>query len=405
MSWEDRLENTVFEITTGDGKKYKPLWISGEKSVEYNYGKFDFINVEGSLIDRKKPKSCKYPLTFLFQGKNNIDESEEFERSAKDSRYWVVVHPFYGVIYGQPLSISRSDVHFNTTKVSVDFWETIIEDYPASIVSLKDRVFSEALSLNALGVAHFVSSIKPSSSDIPLIKENIATSSRAFSVLHSGDEIIKYKNKTIKALHAADNLVLNSEGLIKAVQLIVDVSKGSVSIQKRVQVLESVYYSLKSILRKNQNSKYYFEAQGATILCAIFETAVTPTQGDYATRDQVQTCSNRLLKIYNDYVKTIDDNQVFQYDIENKWNPSADLQTALHSIVINTVSGLSGLAFGAKQERIVEVEKNTNIFLLTHTYMGLDSNDKNLELFRKINCLGGSELFLIRKGRKIKYFV
>lgn len=64
MSWKDRLENTVFMITTGDGKVFRPLWKSGETSKEFNATTFDFINVEGSKIDRKKVKARKFPLTF-----------------------------------------------------------------------------------------------------------------------------------------------------------------------------------------------------------------------------------------------------------------------------------------------------------------------------------------------------
>ncbi len=405
MSWLDKTENTVFEIKTGDGKRYNPLWISGEKSIEYNHSKFDFINLEGSLVDRKKPKSNKYPLVFWFQGKNNIEQSEAFERSSKDPRYWEVIHPFYGVIYGQPLSLTRSDEHFNVTKISVDFWETIIEDYPKSGVSLRDNVVSKVSALNTIGAISFNSGVKPKHSDIPLIKENIVSSGKSLSILHQGDNYAKYKNKIEKALFASDNLVSNSNGLIKSVQELFKFTGESLSVTKRIEALKTTYLSLKSILKKKQNSKYYHETQGATIIGAIYETATTPLKDDYITREQVEIVCKQILELYNDYIETIDQNQVPQYDTENTWHPDSSLQIALFDLVVETTSGLSTLAFEAKQERIIEVDKNTNIYLLTHTYMGLDIEDKNIETFRKINGIGGNELFVIRKGRKIKYFV
>ena len=81
MSWQERLKDIIFTIKTGDGKTFHPLWINGEKSKEFNISKYDFINVEGSFIDRKKPQSNLYPLVFYFQGDDNIEQANTFEAS------------------------------------------------------------------------------------------------------------------------------------------------------------------------------------------------------------------------------------------------------------------------------------------------------------------------------------
>lgn len=139
MSWKNKIENTKFSIKTGDGKEYFPLWKPGEKSKDFNTSTFDFIDVSKSLVERKKPKSSKYPLTFWFQGDDCIEQSEAFEQSANDNRYWTVTHPYYGIIKGQPLSISRNDANFNITEINVDFWETIVFDFPKSNLSIQDN--------------------------------------------------------------------------------------------------------------------------------------------------------------------------------------------------------------------------------------------------------------------------
>jgi len=106
MSWQDKLQNIQFSIKTGDGKEWFPLFKTGEKSKEFNTSIYDFIDVPKSLVERKQPKSSKYPLTFWFDGENHIETAEEFERSANDNRYWTITHPYYGTIKGQPLSIN-----------------------------------------------------------------------------------------------------------------------------------------------------------------------------------------------------------------------------------------------------------------------------------------------------------
>ena len=59
--------------------------------------------------------------------------------------------------------------------------------------------------------------------------------------------------------------------------------------------------------------------------------------------------------------------------------------------------------FGAKKEYIVVVPKDTNVILLTHRYLGLDADDKNIDTFVKTNNIHFNELFSIKKGRMIKY--
>lgn len=67
MDWEQRIQ-TNFSIQTGDGKIWFPLQKGGDKEREYNTSSFEFINVYGTLVDRKKPQGAKYNLIFYFEG-------------------------------------------------------------------------------------------------------------------------------------------------------------------------------------------------------------------------------------------------------------------------------------------------------------------------------------------------
>jgi hypothetical protein len=41
MSWIENIKNDL-QITTGDGKKYKPSWLNATKSIDYNISEFEF---------------------------------------------------------------------------------------------------------------------------------------------------------------------------------------------------------------------------------------------------------------------------------------------------------------------------------------------------------------------------
>ena len=77
----------------------------------------------------------------------------------------------------------------------------------------------------------------------------------------------------------------------------------------------------------------------------------------------------------------------------------------LNEIVNKTLYNLFDFAFKAKQERTVEIEKDSNLIVLTHKYLGLDENDENIEIFRKMNNISNRNIFGVKKGTVIKYLV
>ena len=142
MSWLENLNSNVFSIKTGDGKIYFPKWKATdiEKERSYNYSVYNFIELEGTLVDKKKRQSNKHQLVFYFDGENHLQDSNEFGDSADDVRLWEVNHPFYGVLKGKNISIRFKNPFLNVTEIVVDFLESISEDLPKSNVSVKDFI-------------------------------------------------------------------------------------------------------------------------------------------------------------------------------------------------------------------------------------------------------------------------
>lgn len=404
-TWKEKLENIKFSITTGDGKTYYPLWIRGEKGKEFNAAIYDFIDVPGSYVDRKNPQSNKYPLIFFFQGDDNIEQADAFEKSANDPRAWEVKHPFYGSINGQPTTLTRNDESYNVTQIKVDFWESVTEDYPESDISIKDRVnLKKANVLQSAGVS-YLSGAKPKSSDVLKIKEVSNQTQGSFAKLLDNDTKITYQNAYSKSLKATDSLLSDSSTAYYSTQDLVNLpATFPKPVLSRIKSFKNAYESIKGIL-SDRNSKYYYESQAGSCLANACNASVNPINEDYVTREEVNEVSEILLQIYADYLATLDENQVDQYNIENSWSPDSELQMELYDLMSETISDLYVLAFNAKQERIVYAEKDTNLFLLVHKYMGLDLADENLENFRKINNIKNDELLVVRKERKLKYYV
>jgi len=403
MSWINRLENIEFTITTGDGKMFKPLWKNGEKSKEFNISKYDFINVEGSFIDRKKASANQYPLIFWFQGEDNIEQCDEFELSANDNRYWTIEHPFYGTIKGQPTNLKRSDKDYNVTEVSVNFWESLTDDYPAAEISFKDEIQSKTNNLNKIAIDFAVENSVPKSSDSKNLLNGIPQLSAKFKP--DSANFNNYNAAINKSLISASNLISEPFQAYQDFQDLIStpaffISTVDEKINSYVESYQILAQSIESLF-----SKYFFESNGASILAGMCLSAINGTDNDFVTRNDIINVNNQINTIYEEYLETLDNNQVSIYEINDSWNANINIQNDLLDLITFTSNSLFLLSFNARQEREFELLKDSNLIVLTHRFVGLDVDDKNIDKFREINNIKNNELYKIKKGRTIKYFV
>jgi hypothetical protein len=405
MSWKDKLENIQFTIKTGDGKEWFPLFKTGEKSKEFNTSIYDFIDVPKSLVERKQPKSSKYPLTFWFDGENHVETAEEFENSANDKRYWIITHPYYGTIKGQPISITRNDVNLNITEISIDFWESIVFDFPKSNLSVQDNTLTKKDAvLDNCAVSYSGRKVQ-ATEDIQKNKDATLLIAKSFEKIQGDDTFSEYQNALSKALKANDKLLSDSFDAILKTQVLIDSpSDYERTVKEKISAYKSVFTSLNTILNTVAD-KLFYESMGASTMACYCNAAVNYEFGvDYVTALEVESVASDLIQIYDSYLQLLDNASTSNYVVEVGYQPNPIVQTQLNDLILYTLSNLYNVAFESQQERIVYVEKDTNIVLLTHRYLGLAS-DENIETFRKINDIKLKELFKIKKDRKIKYYV
>ncbi len=99
------------------------------------------------------------------------------------------------------------------------------------------------------------------------------------------------------------------------------------------------------------------------------------------------------------------DIQVSIYEINDSWFANTIIQNELSDLITFTSNSLFLLGLNARQERSIQLLKDSNLIVLTHRFVGLDADDKNIERFRKVNNIKNNELYKIKKDRTIKYFV
>lgn len=403
MSWKQNLEDNLFTIETGDSRTFTPLWRGGEKSVDFNATKYDFINVNGSFIDRKLPQSPNYPLVFWIQGDDYLETARSFEESAENSNPWTVNHPYYGIINGQPLSINRNDQNQNVAEFVVDFWLSVDDDFPTNELSVEDEARAKVETVNALSRANYVENANPLTGDILPTRDSVAVSSSRFTP--DSLNFNEYRRITQRALQSVDSLVTDTQIAITNIMLVVSYpAQFERSVRSKLRSYINAYENLKNDIN-NKHSKFFFESQGAAIISGMALTSVTPNETDYITRVDVQNANQQLLDTYQNYIETLDAIQVPISNIQENWLPNSSIQQALIELVTFASQSLFTISFNARQERVYEVEKDTNLIVLTHRFLGLDANDENIRNFKRINQIQLNEIYKIKKGRQIRYFV
>lgn len=407
MSWKDKLNNSQFKIQTGDGKEFFPLLKIGTKTREYNSTTFEFIDVENSFISRKKPKSAKYDLLFYFQGDDHIEKCDEFENSASDSRFWTIEHPYYGIIKGQPLSLSRNDTSLNLTELSVEFWESIIFEFPLQSLSLKDDIKEKKIILDENLAKNYASKTNLKAIDQNRMKQFVGKINLSYSKLLTDVNYNEYQEILSSNFSSIDKMLTDPSSLIKDISKLIETPSDFLqSVEFRVGLIENLYNSMKSIIKfSNKNEKSFFEIFGASLISSACVITFSPKKNDYVSKKEIEKISSKINLIYEDYLLIMDSVQSSIENVSNAFSTNFSSQSVLSEIVNKTLYNLFDFAFKAKQERTVEIEKDSNLIILTHKYLGLDENDENIEIFRKMNNISNRNVFGVKKGTVIKYLV
>lgn len=409
MSWVEKINYDLI-ITTGDGKKYKPLWLNANKGVEYNVSEFDFPNVNGTFVDRKRPRGRKFPLEIYFQGDDNIDQASAFEISASDPRPWIIAHPYYGNLTVQPISLNFDNSLHNVTKITGTVAETITENYPKGSISPSDKIAADKETLDTTFSVSFANNVQPSTADVNSLTENTQELySAGAKQVKLTDQAAEYFNLFNKANAAILNAT--SEPLI-AIQAVKDVINYPSLLQESVQArldlfvgqLDLLSFEISNLL--TPSSKRIYENNAGILISAMLFSASTPLDNtDYGNRDSVFRVIETLLNAYNSYVEALDSIQTENGGSPESYIPDASSLIALNGLLTFTISNLFNIALNAKQERVIYLEQDSNVILLSHRFYGPSQDDSNIDKFILNNNIGLDELLQIKKGRKLIYYI
>ena len=418
-SWIDKVQTEML-IVTGDGAGYTPdyLTASVSRSKEFNFSKFEFVGVKGSLVVRKQPMGMAYDLQIIFQGDLHLDTADAFSKSADNPNHWTITHPYYGRMMVQPLGLRQDNGENNTSVISC----TVIE----SISSTKLAPMSSPADVAAgLATTTAVALNTSFTSNTPIIHANTVSvlSSRLYAIYTAvssyisnlQDQVNAYRNQYNQA-----NALLNAAAY--DVVAITDAAENIIlapvyftnSILDRVNLFITAYNLIandaNTIAAKYTDAykelKQLFENNaGAAVTGLLLSTVTNIATSDYGTRNDVIAVISQVIGVYNAYILYLDELQTATGGTVTSYIPDPGPLTALDTLLNYTVSNLFAIASSAKQQRFYTLPEDSNVIDVTNLLYGMDNDDANIDALIAQNNIVGYELLELRKGRVITYYV
>ena len=408
MSWTEKLKNGL-EITTGDGKKWFPLYKLNPKSTDFNVSEFEFPNIAGTLVKRSLVKGTRFKLEFYFQGEDHLDQSQAFEQSAKDKRPFVILHPFFGKMTVQPTALEYDPTGLNITKITGDFVETISDEYPRILEDPKNKIAFDFENTQTAVIDSFVANVQPTSSDAVIIKNN---NDNIYSLgaesVKSGDQANEYFQVYKKANSAVTKLAADTSTAANLIiSLYVSPSLFVDGVRNRLNLLFSQLDSISTDIENltTFNEKTIFEMSGAAIISSMINTTINPDETDFQNSNEVFETISMVLNSWDSYLNNLQSLQTETNDEINSYIPDFDSMNELIGLVNYGTANLLNIALNAKSERSIILDCDSNAILLAHRFYGLDEGDAILNRFINENQLSKNELIEIKKGKKIIYYI
>lgn len=409
MSWLEKIQSDLI-ITTGDGVEYKPMWLNATKKIEYQIAEFEFNELAGTLVKRRKPKGNQYGLELFFTGNDHLDTCREFENSAADERSWTILHPFYGTLIVQPTGLHIDNSVYNVSKITGTVIETIVEDNPKTNVDPIDNIglYKDNLDMQVVDSFDAI----PDSTDVNSMQNANSKLYKAGSKLPLlSEESAGYFDSYNKANAAIINGTSEPLQAIRTMQAVINApALFTSSVKDRATLISSQFLTLsKSIVGiTTRPAKKIYEAQGMGLISALCLAVANPLDSDYKNKNDVLLILATLAKsdtgVYAVFLSDLDRLQSDNGSEVGGYTANPDSMIAFNRLFNFTVSSLFKIALGSRQERSFICTEDTNIILLAHRFYGLDPTDSNIEELISANNIGLSELIQIRKGRTILYY-
>ena len=429
MSYEDRIVELTY--TSPSGKVFTGTFEDVSKVISKKTTAFTFPDVPGTYVQDQGKNGRRYPLRWIFWGEDYDRIAEEFDNALEEEGPGILQHPLYGTFDVVPFGdITRNDslvTAANQAVYEITFYETIKIIFPISELSAENamvEIFDDFSglaaenydkSLNIESAQEITSFIDSAKAGLRKIKKAMAKVAAATAEIERAfNDVADIADQTITTLVGGPTLIASQ--IIALTRL---PSQTASNIQAKLDAYNNLLGSLISG-PENQFEPGLDSQSGnafsnnnliasATVLSAIEATISQSTL--FPTRSSAIDAIDALDTLFTNYLDWADTNrealvQGVPATIEPGTNELIDTGEAyqqLNNVFSISQGRLTQIVFTALLERTVILDRDrTFIDFCAEYYQELDNK---YDFVIQTCGLTGIELFELKKGRKMVYYV
>lgn len=383
MNWRDRISNIVFEITTGDGKTYRPILGTNSQRIVFNANISEYYGIKGSYVKKGKEQGHKFPFEFYFTDDEHIDRKADFVKSASDSRPWKVKTPYFDELTVQALDISVNP-WFGSTQITCELAVTIdinnLQQEDDSTSKL-----NETINKNSDYVSDNIISKSPAQA------RNFTTIfDKNYNLLpNTNEQAVKLKNIvrdcTRKSTSILDAPVDFNESLRALINFPNEIGQ---DLKSSFQSMLLAFDEMAELIGIDAN---LFELGSQILFGSMAKNSIDT---DYRTQRDIVERQNRLAHLYEQYITLLE---------QNDYEPNSEATFNLQLLINRTIGNLFEISKNTKRLLIVTAEKEKHSLIYSHQYYG--TSDEKYKQFIQDNELTFDEILLIPRGKQLYFYL
>lgn len=416
MTWQTDIADAVIETQAGDRFVFEFRDLTAQRTDRTKTFQF---RTDGDYVQKKSAGSMRLPITLWFSGSLCHEMADSFETAAKDPRPMWFYHPLRKKRYRvQLLGYTRTDALATAAgevKFDLDLHQTIeLEKQlkPENVSKFIDTTINYVAQISAAQYGEAMSKKTPG--ELAKIKAALEQALAKMSAVTAAyDMATDYVAQAQAALLTAESLVSTIEADAAA---FAEVAFGVFrSIQNSILYVTDkfdFYRQMVEDLGAGEGAledPATFKLMNNAMLSEKCRTASATTADDYQTKTAVFDLSDEIFEQQADIVAQI---EAFEAEDEisgvPRLEPDIETMAAMTSIVAAAAGRLTEIAYVARQRRTVTLDRDTDLYTLVYRIMGPKTPDELDTMIDEViaaNRIGGSELFWLKKGRVITYYI
>lgn len=428
-NWKERIGEANITLTSPESStEFIAKWVDSTKSVDKKVGLFDYPNIQGTVAQDLKSSSNRFSIIFRFTDYENNDlyARDFFAIAARESGQWVVLHPVYGKLGLQLISMSENKRanEGGYTEISTEWIEPIDENLLVTARELAGLVDSQCSLVQLNSVEQFVALCDQTSKNLRAVTENTVQGIQnvvdfVLSPLFAVEDVVASAITSVKLgiSGSIDAVLLPLSELAGQLQNLVNLPLLATRDTKtRLQKYAALREGLTALLPSGSNAitptwatdrekrNNIITAELASISSIVAFSQILLTSDDITSRSQALKIAQEMIDEFFDMLSAYDTQQNLQETalFEDQYFSNIFVYNDLVNLLGLTLQYIQSLIGDLKIEKRITLDRpRATIEVVITEYGNVDKYDDLIEH----NNLKGSEILWLPAGKEILLYV